>query len=130
MIEYRLSHKKIVHLTRAIYPCRTIKHIRKPRNTLYIQLHFKFTQSISSVRSRQIIFVYRIVILFVYRTKNTQRTDINKLFGHHIKLYQCINKIFGLQIIDTVELLFIYTFSQSGTMNNIVKLIICTFMTG
>ena len=130
MIEYRLSHKKIIHLTRTVYPCRAIEYIRKSRDTLYIQLCFKFTQPIGCVWSRQIIVFYRIVILLVYRSKNTQRTDINKLFGNHIKLYQCINKIFGLQIIDAVKLFLIYTFSQSGTMYNIVKLIIRAFMTG
>ena len=64
------------------------------------------------------------------RTEHTQRTDINKLFRYHVQLAKSINEIFRLQIIHPVEFPFIGALGYPGTMDDIIKLIIRSFVSG
>ena len=63
-----------------------------------------------------------------YRAEHTQRTDEDKLLGNHVQLPQRIDEVFGLQIIHQIEFVLVHTLRHTGTMDNIIKLIVGPFM--
>ena len=130
MLLNRFRHKEIICFTRSVNSRRTINDIRKTGNTLNIQFRFQFTEPISRIGRRSIIRLNRSIILLTYRTEYTQRADIYKLLRNHIQRFQRVYKIFSLEIIDIIKSLFVRAFGDTGTMNDIIKLVISTFMPG
>ena len=80
----------------------------------------QFTDSISGIGHRRIMFINGRIILFSYRSEDTKRTDIDKLFGNHIQCLQRLYEITGINIISLFKLFFMTTFSHTRTMNDII----------
>ena len=130
MLPDGLRHQEIIQFTRTVNSCRTINNIRETGNTLNIKFSLKLAKTISSIWHRDITGFYRRIIFFAYRSEYTQRTDIDELLRNHIQRFQGINKVFGLEIIHIIKSILIRTFRDSRTMDDIVKLIIGSFMSG
>ena len=97
---------------------------------MQIKLRFKFTQPVSSIGHRGVFFRNRLISFLMNRAKHAQRTDIDKLLRYHIQFTKSIDKVFRLQIIHPVKLPFVGTFGDTGTMDDIIELIICSLMAG
>lgn len=108
------------------------------KNTLNSKLgiyHHKniFTDSALSFdfeKNYGILFRNRSIGLFTYRTEYAQGTDKDKLPGNHVQLPQRVYKTFGLPVVHTFEVVLIYTFCSSGTVDNVIELTIQFLMTG
>ena len=126
----RLCHQEVILLARSVHTRRTIDDIRKIRYALQIPLRFQFAKAIGGIGHRGILFRNRSIGLFTYRTEYAQGTDKDKLPGNHVQLPQRVYKTFGLPVVHTFEVVLIYTFCSSGTVDNVIELTIQFLMTG
>ena len=125
-----LCHQEIILLARTVNTRRAIDDVRETRYALQINLRFQFAKTVSRIGHRGVFSRYRSICLFAYRTEYAQGADKDKLPGNHVQFTQRIYKVFGLQIVHTLEVILVHAFGGSGAMDNIIELAVSPFMTG